>query len=645
MSPSAPPEPGPPSVELPPDELRAWLDGTHPRPWTLLGAHLARVGETDGTRFAVWAPNARSVSLAPAIDESPRDPVPMQRLGDSGVWACFVPGIGAGDRYRFAVTGADGSTTLRADPMARWTELRPGTASRVAAPSAHAWGDGEWMAARRSVDPHRAPMLIYEVHLGSWRRRPDGGWLTYREIAPLLAQHCRRFGFTHIELMPIAEHPFDGSWGYQVTAYYAPTSRHGSPDDFRFLVDELHRAGIGVLLDWVPAHFPRDEHALARFDGTHLYEHPDPMRGEHPDWGTLIFDFDRPTVHGFLIGNALFWLEEFHIDGLRVDAVASMLYLDYSRRPGQWRPNVLGGRENLEAIAFLRALNDRVHQAHPDVVTVAEESSAFDGVSRATAEGGLGFDLKWDMGWMHDTLDYFARSPEWRGTHRHRITFRGIYLRNERWVLPLSHDEVVYQKRPLLGKMPGSPPQRFANLRSLLANQVAQPGKKLLFMGTELAPTGEWNHDAELPWQAAEGDPQRDAFARYLTDLAALYRASPALWEGDEDPSGFAWIDIGDADGTTFAWLRRGTTSTGAVDLAVVVQNLGARPRRRYWLALPLDGAWRVVLNTDHRAYGGAAAARRQPIMAAAGPLGDMPASAVISLPALGTLFLRPDRR
>ena len=457
-----------------------------------------------------------------------------------------------------------------------------------------------------------------------------------------LAAHCRRFGFTHVELLPIAEHPFDGSWGYQVTGYYAPTSRFGEPDGLRFLVDELHRAGIGVLLDWVPAHFPRDEHALARFDGTPLYEHRDRMRGEHPDWGTLIFDFERPEVRSFLIGNALYWLEEFHLDGLRVDAVASMLYLDYSRRRGQWKPNVLGGRENLEAIAFIRALNDRVHEAFPDVVTVAEESTAFDGVTRATADGGLGFDLKWDMGWMHDTLDYFARPPAWRGAHQHRITFRGVYLRSERWVLPLSHDEVVHLKRSLLGRMRGDAAQRFASLRSLLANQVGQPGKKLLFMGSELAPAGEWNHDLELPWRAADEDPLRRGLARCVIDLGALYRGAPALWEADEDEAGFRWIDIGERDGTTFAWLRRGAAPDGGVDDVVVVQNLGSGARRRYWLGLPSDGPWTVALNTDDRRYGGASQRRRQPVIATPIPFGGLPASTVVALPALATLFLRP---
>ena len=624
-----------------PDDLRRLTDGTHPRPWDVLGAHLARVEEVDGTLFAVWAPSAGAVSVAAGDGARHADRFPLQRQ-DGGIWSGFVAGFGNGDRYRFAVTGADRRTTLRADPLARWSELRPETASRVVGPTDHRWADEAWMRGRAGADPHRSAMRIYEVHLGSWRRRPDGGWLSYAEIAPLLADHCRGLGFTHVELMPIAEHPFDGSWGYQVTGYYAPTSRFGHPDGLRALVDTLHRAGIGVILDWVPAHFPRDEHALARFDGTALYEHADPMRGEHPDWGTLIFDFARPPVRNFLIANALYWLDEFHFDGLRVDAVASMLYLDYSRRPGQWRPNVLGGRENLEAIAFLQELNDRVHAAVPGAITVAEESTAFPGVSRPTAEGGLGFDLKWDLGWMHDTLDYFVRAPQWRAARRTRITFRGVYLAHERWVLPLSHDEVVHLKRSLLGKMPGDEAQRFASLRSLLANQAGQPGKKLLFMGSELAPVAEWNHDVELPWEAAAGDPLRTALGRFVAELGELYRATPALWESDEDPSTFAWIDIGDRDGTTYAWVRRGADTSGVVDLMVVVQNLGPATRRRYWLGLPAPGRWRVVLNTESRRFGGASADRRAPFDAEGMGTAGQPASTVITLPALGTLFLRP---
>jgi len=641
-----PPRPRPDAADqdaqLPDDDLRQLSAGTHPRPWEVLGAHPTGGREPGAVRFAVWAPNARAVSVAGARPGAIADRVPMRRLGDSGMWSGIVPGMGVGDRYRFAVTGKDGRTTLRADPMARWTELRPGTASRVAGPMAHGWTDDEWMRERRARNVHRTPMRVYEVHLGSWRRRADGGWLTYTEIGPLLAEHCHRLGFTHVELMPIAEHPFDGSWGYQVTGYYAPTSRFGRPDELRAMVDTLHRAGIGVLLDWVPAHFPRDEHALVRFDGTPLYEHADPMRGEHAEWGTLIFDFARPQVRNFLVANALYWLDEFHVDGLRVDAVASMLYLDYARRPGQWRPNVHGGRENLEAIAFLRDLNEQVHATVPDAITIAEESTAFPGVTGATVDGGLGFDLKWDLGWMHDTLDYFGRAPAWRGPRRHRLTFRAVYVASERWVLPLSHDEVVHLKRSLLGKMPGDEAERFASLRSLLANQVGQPGKKLLFMGSELAPAGEWNHDLELPWQAAAADPLRRGLARLVAEMGALYRSSPALWEGDEDPSGFAWIDIGDRDGTAYAWLRRGMTSTGEADLLVVVQNLGPAARRRYWLGLPVAGRWRTVLNTDARRYGGRSADLDGEFVAADVPTGGMPASAVITLPALGTLYLRP---
>jgi 1,4-alpha-glucan branching enzyme len=567
---------------------------------------------------------------------------PMLRIGASEFWTGFVPGMSAGDGYLFAVTGADGRTQPRADPMARWALLRPATASRVAGPSAHAWADGEWMRARAARDPHRSPMRVYEVHLGSWRRRPDGSWLSYAEIGPLLAEHCRRLGFTHVELLPIAEHPFDGSWGYQVTGFYAPTARFGAPDDLRSMVDLLHRAGIGVILDWVPAHFPKDAHALARFDGGALYEHADPMRGEHPDWGTLVFDYGRPPVRNFLVANALYWLDEFHFDGLRVDAVASMLYLDYSRRPGKWRPNVHGGKENLEALGFLRELNDRVHRAVPGAVTMAEESTAFPGVTRPTDQGGLGFDLKWDMGWMHDTLDYFRRPPTARAKHRQRVTFRGLYLGTERWLLPLSHDEVVHIKGSLLGKMPGDDAQRFASLRSLLANQLGQPGKKLLFMGSELGSAAEWDHDGELPWAAAVGDARRLGLARCVADMGTLYRAHPALWEGDEDPSGFSWIDIGEEDGTTFAWLRRGLTADGAADHVVIVQNLGPSKRRGYRLGLPFAGTWRIALDTDARRYGGSTADRRRRMVAVAAGVGEMPASATITLPALGTVFLRP---
>ena len=573
------------------------------------------------------------------------DGFPLRRLGRSGIWHGFVPGIGPGEPYRFRVLGRDGRIRLKADPFGFAMQRPPETASIVVEDSEHVWRDAAWMQARARVDLQRSPMHIYEVHLGSWRRHPDGSWLTYPEIGPLLAEQCRRFGFTHVELLPVAEHPFDGSWGYQVTGYYAPTSRFGTPDQLRAMIDGLHRAGIGVILDWVPAHFPRDEHGLARFDGTPLYEHADPMRGAHPDWGTLIFDFGRPQVGNFLIGNARYWLEEFHVDGLRVDAVASMLYLDYSRKKGEWEPNVEGDNRNLEAIAFLRELNLQVHAASPGVATAAEESTAFPGVTAPVAEGGLGFDLKWDLGWMHDTLNYFGAPPARRKRRKRDLTFRGMYLKSERWVLPLSHDEVVYLKRSLLGKMPGRWRQRFANLRSLLANQVGQPGKKLVFMGTELAPAGEWNHDVALPWGMAT-DPLRDGLARFLADLGSLYRASPALWAGDPDEAGFSWIDAGShsSDPTVIAWLRRGAVSGAAQDELVVVQNLGAAARIGIRLGLPHAGRWDEVLNTDSRHYGGANVGNGGGVEAGPGPTGSQPASAIVTLPAYGTIYLRPQR-
>ncbi|TMB57660.1 MAG: 1,4-alpha-glucan branching protein GlgB, partial [Chloroflexi bacterium] len=475
----------------------------HPRPWQVLGARAGQSAGQAGVFFSLWAPGARRVSVVGDFCAWDARRWPMRRLTGAGVWERFVPGLEAGARYKFSVLGADRRRRLKADPFGRAMDHTPGTSSRVAAPSRHRWRDGSWMERRGGIDWQRAPMNIYEVHLGSWRRRRDGSWLTYPELGRRLAEHCRRLGFTHVELMPIAEHPYDGSWGYQVTGFHAPTSRFGTPDQLRAMVDHLHRSGIGVVLDWVPAHFPQDDYALSRFDGTPLYEDPDPRRAAHPDWGTFVFDYASPWVRSFLTGNALYWLEEFHVDGLRVDAVASMLYLDYSRKAGEWKPNRLGGNQNLEAIDFIRQLNVTTHRAMPGIVTAAEESTAFPAVSGSPAEGGLGFDFKWDMGWMHDTLEYFARDPSYRRYHHRRLTFRGMYLGGERWILPLSHDEVVHEKQSLLGKMPGSEKQRFANLRSVLVNQAGQPGKKLLFMGTELAPRGEWDHDLQLPWRSA----------------------------------------------------------------------------------------------------------------------------------------------
>jgi 1,4-alpha-glucan branching enzyme len=481
-------------------------------------------------------------------------------------------------------------------------------------------------------------MAIYEVHLGSWMRHADGSWLGYREAARLLAQHCHRFGFTHVELLPIAEHPFDGSWGYQVTGYYAPTARFGAPDDFAAMVDHLHGEGVGVIVDWVPAHFPADDFALRRFDGTALYEHADPRRGRHPDWGTLIFDYGRPEVRNFLVANALFWFDRYHVDGLRVDAVASMLYLDYSRKPGQWVPNRYGGNENLEAIAFLREANERAYRLFPGIVTIAEESTAFPGVSRPTYLGGLGFGFKWDMGWMHDTLDYFGHDPVHRRFHHDRLTFRGLYLHTEHFVLPLSHDEVVHGKGSLLGKMPGDEWQRFANLRCLIANQYTQPGRKLLFMGSELAPWAEWNHDASLPWEDVS-EPLRAGFARFLADLGAIYRATPALWQADEEPGTFAWIDAGDVEASVISYVRRAGES-----LVTVVQNLTPVPRGGYRLGLPAAGSWRELLNSDSEHYGGSNTGNLGGIDAGPEPLHGQPASATMTLPPLATLILAPVR-
>ncbi|HEX6474550.1 MAG TPA: 1,4-alpha-glucan branching protein GlgB, partial [Candidatus Limnocylindria bacterium] len=476
-------------------------EGTHERLWEVLGAHPRVHGGVAGVAFAVWAPNARSVRVVGDFDRWDGRLFPMRSLGASGVWELFVPGIGPGELYKYEVLGADGKLRIKADPFSFSQQVRPETASRVWDIGSDAgWTDDAWMAKRADRDLYRSPMSVYEVHLGSWRRNPDGSWLGYRQAAEQLAAHCRRFGFTHVELLPVAEHPFDGSWGYQVTGYYAPTARFGTPDDFRTMVNTLHGAGIGVILDWVPAHFPNDEFALREFDGTPLYEHADPRRGTHPDWGTLIFDFGRPEVRNFLVANALFWLDRYHVDGLRVDAVASMLYLDYSRKAGEWEPNQYGGNENLEAIAFLREVNEKAYGRYPGIVTVAEESTAFPGVTRPTYLGGLGFGLKWDMGWMHDTLAYFHEDPVHRRFHHNRLTFRGLYLSTEHFTLPLSHDEVVHGKGSLWRRMPGDEWQKLANLRALFGYMFAVPGKKLLFMGAEMAQEREWSHDLSIDW-------------------------------------------------------------------------------------------------------------------------------------------------
>ena len=612
-------------------------EGTHERLYDVLGAHPRTHEGTSGVSFAVWAPNARSVRIVGDFDRWDGRPLPMRSMGASGVWELFIPGIGSGELYKFEVLGADGKLRLKADPLSFAMQVRPETASRVWDPSVYPWTDGAWMAERSQRDPYRLPMTAYEVHLGSWMRNEDGSWLGYRQAAEQLVEHCRRFGFTHVELLPVAEHPFDGSWGYQVTGYFAPTARFGNPDDFAALVDALHNAGIGVIVDWVPAHFPTDDFALRRFDGTPLYEHADPQRGEHPDWGTLIFDFGRAEVRNFLVSNALFWLERYHIDGLRVDAVASMLYLDYSRKAGEWTPNVHGGRENLEAVAFLREMNERVYGRFPGVMTIAEESTSFPGITRPTYLGGIGFGFKWDMGWMHDTLEYFGEDPVHRRYHHDRLTFRGLYVGTEQFVLPLSHDEVVHGKGSLLRKMPGDDWRRFANLRALLVNMWGQPGKKLLFMGAELAPWTEWSHDHSLPWELLNA-PMHGGVAHFMEDLGRVYLASPALWAADHDADGFAWIDASDVEASVYSWIRRGDG-----DVAVVVLNLTPVARDGYRLGLPVGGHWVEALNSDSEHYGGSNLGNLGGVDAVESPWHGQPFSAVVSLPPLSGLILRPE--
>jgi 1,4-alpha-glucan branching enzyme len=617
-------------------DAHLFAEGTHRRLWEKLGAHIRTIDGTRGVAFAVWAPNARRVSVVGDFCLWDGRVYPMRSMGSSGIWELFVPDIGDGALYKYEILTAHGLPRIKTDPFAFKMEQMPGTASIVVDEHTYAWDDLDWMERRSHRDPPREPMLIYEVHLGSWARVPEDNNrpLSYREIAPRLVEHVRRLGFTHIELLPVSEHPFTGSWGYQVSGYYAPTSRYGTPDDFRFFVDTCHRAGIGVIVDWVPAHFPKDDFALRRFDGTALYEHEDPRLGEHPDWGTLIFNYGRPEVRNFLIANALYWLDEFHVDGLRVDAVASMLYLDYSRRPGEWLRNRYGGRENLEAIDFLRQLNDTVRAEMPGCITIAEESTAWPGVTRRASEGGLGFTFKWNMGWMHDTLRYFSRDPVYRHFHQGELTFAMVYEYNERFIMPLSHDEVVHLKRSLLEKMPGDLWQKLANLRLLLAYQYTRPGKKLLFMGTELAPWAEWNHDVSLDWHIGN-DPNRAPFMRYVEDLGRLYRERSALWRQDHIPSGFAWIDLADEDNSVISYTRY-----DGRDHIVVALNFTPIPREQYRIGVPGVGRYSLVMSTDDVRYGGSGLGMRPTIEVEGTPFHGYPQSVALQLPPLGALVL-----
>jgi 1,4-alpha-glucan branching enzyme len=586
-------------------DVHLWGEGSHYRTYEKLGAHLAARDGVAGTQFAVWAPNARRVSVIGDFNGWHAGSNPMEPVGVSGIWQAFVPGVGVGALYKYAIASQYHNYKVeKADPYGFATELRPQTASKVWDLSRYEWGDGEWMARRGRANALDAPLAIYEVHLGSWMRVPEEGnrWLTYRELAPRLAGYLRHMGYTHVEFLPVSEHPFDGSWGYQTVGYFAPTSRFGTPQDFMFLIDVLHRHGIGVLLDWVPAHFPRDEHGLAYFDGTHLYEHADPRKREHRDWGTFIFNYGRNEVSSFLISNALFWLDKYHIDGLRVDAVASMLYLDYSRQPGDWLPNRYGGRENLEAIAFLRRFNEQVYGAYPDTITVAEESTAWPMVSRPTYLGGLGFGLKWDMGWMHDTLRYMSLDPVHRKYHHHQLTFRMLYAFSENYLLPLSHDEVVHGKGSLLGKMPGDDWQKLANLRLLFGYMYAQPGKKLLFMGDEFAQGREWDHDQSLDWHLPEFHPTHAALQRWVRDLNTFYRGEPALHQLDCEPAGFEWVDANDWEQSVLTFLRKGRSPE---DVLLIALNFTPVPRHDYRVGVPQAGRWQELLNSDAPFYGG----------------------------------------
>ena len=621
-------------------DLHLIAEGRHERLWAVLGAHVRSydtpAGAVSGTSFAVWAPTARGVRVTGDFDGWSGQAHPMRVLGSTGIWELFVPAIGAGTRYKFRILGRDGRWRDKADPMAFRTETPPATAS-IVDESDYAWGDQAWMTARAGSTPHAEPMSVYEIHLGSWRQG-----LGYREIADQLVEYLGETGFTHIELLPVAEHPYGGSWGYQVTSYFAPTARYGTPDEFRYFVDTLHRAGYGIIVDWVPAHFPRDEWALARFDGTPLYEHADPRRGEQPDWGTLVFDFGRTEVRNFLVANALYWLEEFHIDGLRVDAVASMLYLDYSRPEGAWLPNAYGGRENLDAVTFLQEMNATVYKRHPGVVTIAEESTAWPGVTRPTHLGGLGFGFKWNMGWMHDTLAYTAHDPVHRAYHHNQMTFSLMYAFSENFVLPLSHDEVVHGKGSLWTRMPGDPWNKAANLRSLLAYMWAHPGKQLLFMGGELGQEREWSEGRSLDWDLLD-DPLHGGIKTLVGDLNRAYRALPALWTQDATPDGFSWIDANDATGNVLSFLRYGVDEAGTTSVLACVANFAGRPIQGYRVGLPFAGRWREVVNTDAETYGGSGVGNLGAVEAQTQPWHGRPASAVLQLPPAGVLWLVPE--
>jgi len=619
-------------------DLHLFNEGTHSRLYRKLGAHVGTgVDGSAGTHFSVWAPNAERVSAVGDWNGWDGSANRLAPIAGSGLWHGFATRARSGSVYKYRIVSRGGGYTVdKADPFAFCAEVPPATGSLVTELD-FTWSDADWMSRRKDRNALAAPMSIYELHLGSWRRGGDGRVLTYREIAPLLADHVERIGFTHVELLPVMEHPFYGSWGYQCTGFFAPTSRQGSPQDLMFLIDTLHRRGIGVILDWVPSHFPADEHGLVYFDGTHLYEHADPRQGVHPDWGSQVFNYGRNEVRSFLLSSAFFWLDRYHADGLRVDAVASMLYLDYSRKEGAWIPNRFGGRENLEAIAFLRQMNAAIYADFPDVQTIAEESTSWPMVSRPNDLGGLGFGLKWDMGWMHDTLAYMKEDPINRRWHHRKLSFRMLYAWHENFVLPLSHDEIVHLKGSLLAKMPGDAWQKFANLRLLLAYQFAQPGKKLLFMGGEFGQGREWNHDQSLDWHQIEIQ-QHAGVMRFVEDLARLYREEKALHERDCEPEGFAWVEADDAEQSVVTFLRRGESPDVWILVAV---NFTPVPRSNYRVGVPEEGFWREILNSDSNEYGGSEQGNLGGIEAAPLPSHERAFSVTLTLPPLGAVFFR----
>ncbi|WP_437963287.1 1,4-alpha-glucan branching protein GlgB [Sorangium sp. So ce260] len=634
-------------------DLHLLAEGRHWELYRVLGAHVREVDGVSGTAFAVWAPNARRVSVVGDFNHWDGRRHPMRRMGE-GFWELFVPGVGEGALYKYEIKTPAGHITVKSDPLGQAMELRPATASRVTT-SRYTFQDGAWMQARGQLDSRKKPIAIYEVHAGSWRRVPGEGppyehgmrWMTYRELADHLVEYVAELGFTHIELMPVMEHPFDGSWGYQVAGYFAPTSRYGDPDDLRYLIDRCHQRGIGVILDWTPAHFPKDAWALGRFDGTALYEHLDPRLGEHREWNTYIFNYGRHEVRNFLVANALYWLDEFHIDGLRVDAVASMLYLDYAAQGGDWVPNRYGGRENIEAIDFIRELSNRVHERFPGAILCAEESTAWPSVTHATYVGGLGFDFKWNMGWMHDTLAFFKHEPVHRAFHYHQLTFGLIYAFSEKFLLPLSHDEVVHLKRALLSKMPGDYWQMLANLRALYGYMWAHPGKKLLFMGGEIGQFAEWSEKTELDWGLLSV-PAHAGLKRLVTDINALYKKYPAMYELDDEHHGFRWIDCTDTMQTVISFIRYGDGAGDQMSPSgthvVFIGNFTPVPRHQYRIGVPRRGAYLEVLNTDGTEYGGSGVGNMGRVEVEDVPCHGFPQSIVLTLPPLAVLWLVPER-